>query len=221
MPEMTVYQAVAQVMRDVQQVRKGETNQHFGFNFRGIDAVMNAVGPALREHGVLIVPCDMQAEYHETPTRNGTSMGVRVRNTYRFYGPAGDYFDTVATGESLDTGDKGTAKANSVALRTCLLQALCLPTDEPDPDSFSPERAARVREDKQRQAEERRKHQIEAFAEQLEQTEKAGDLAAVERVMEWARSKSLQPEYGMARGVLERMQAAAGEEALEGELVHS
>lgn len=143
--QITVHQAVANVMRDVIAVRKGERNDHFKFNFRGIDAVMNAVGPILREHGVIVVPHDMEATYSPVATSGGKpAMNVQVRNTYRFYGPSGDFFDTVATGESIDNGDKGTAKANSVAFRTCLLQALCLPTDEPDPDSFSPERAAEM-----------------------------------------------------------------------------
>ena len=39
--------------------------------------------------------------------------------------------------EAFDSGDKATAKAMSVALRTFLLQLLALPTDEPDPDSFT------------------------------------------------------------------------------------
>jgi hypothetical protein len=143
---ITVHQAVANVMRDVIAVRKAERNDHFKFNFRGIDAVMNTVGPVLRQHGVIVVPADMQATYTPVSTSgNKPAMNVQVRNTYRFYGPSGDFFDTVATGESIDNGDKGTAKANSVAFRTCLLQALCLPTDEPDPDSFSPERAAELK----------------------------------------------------------------------------
>lgn len=143
---ITVHQAVANVMRDVIAVRKAERNDHFKFSFRGIDAVMNTVGPVLRQHGVIVVPADMQATYTPVSTSGGKpGMNVHVRNVYRFYGPAGDFFDTVATGESIDNGDKGTAKANSVAFRTCLLQALCLPTDEPDPDSFSPERAAELK----------------------------------------------------------------------------
>jgi hypothetical protein len=36
--------------------------------------------------------------------------------------------------EAIDSGDKSTAKAMSVAYRTALLQALTLPTDEKDPD---------------------------------------------------------------------------------------
>ena len=48
---------------------------------------------------------------------------------------------TVAA-EAWDAGDKATPKAMSVAMRTALLQALALPTDEPDPDSHTHERAS-------------------------------------------------------------------------------
>jgi len=44
--------------------------------------------------------------------------------------------------ESMDSGDKATAKAMSVAFRTALLQTLCLPTDESDPDADSYVRSA-------------------------------------------------------------------------------
>ena len=66
-------------------------------------------------------------------------MTVKVR--YTVYGPAGDTLVGVTAGESMDSGDKGTAKAMSVAFRVFLLQSLCLPTDEPDPDSEVYERS--------------------------------------------------------------------------------
>jgi len=58
-----------------------------------------------------------------------------------WYGPEGDQLSSVAAGEAFDSGDKATAKAHSVAFRTALLQTLCLPTDEPDPDSKTYERS--------------------------------------------------------------------------------
>lgn len=138
----SVFQLFAEAMVDIKSVRKGEENKHFNFSFRGVDAVVNAVGPVLRKHGLFVIPHDMQAAYEPVSTSGGKpAMNVRTKNTYRWYGPSGDFFDTVATGESIDNGDKGTAKANSVAFRTCLLQAFTLPTDDPDPDSFSPQLA--------------------------------------------------------------------------------
>ena len=132
----SVVAALTQVMREVQGVAKKDRNQAQGFNFRGIDAVMNAVGPALRTHGVVVVPQVRQYDYSTVEVgKNRTSMGhVRLTVAYVFYGPDGDSITAVSVGEAMDSGDKATAKAMSVAFRTALLQALCLPTDEQDPD---------------------------------------------------------------------------------------
>ena len=141
----TVIQALAAVADDVRSVRKSDVNEHQRFNFRGIDAVLNAVGPAFRAHGVVCIPDTEAVELdtvHTTSGKASTRALVRVR--YRFYGPAGDCVEAVVTGESWDTGDKATAKAYSVAYRTALLQTLTIPTDEPDPDASSYERAATV-----------------------------------------------------------------------------
>lgn len=142
---MTIYQALNAVMRDVQAVRKGEKNTapNGGFMFRGIDAVTNAVGPALREHGVIVAPRVTDWNYDTvTVGHKQTQMGhARVLIEFTWYGPEGDTLVTVAAGEAFDSGDKATAKAHSVAFRTCMIQTLCLPTDEADPDEQSYQRA--------------------------------------------------------------------------------
>ena len=142
MPEQTVYQALSAVMADVQAVGKGDRNREQGYDFRGIDAVVNAVGPKLREHGVLVVPELLESAWRDVRTsRDKPARECTVKVRFRFYGPAGDYIDAVTPGESMDFGDKGAAKAMSVAFRIALLQALCIPTHEPDPDASSYERA--------------------------------------------------------------------------------
>lgn len=139
----TVYEALAAVMDDVQAVKKKDKNEAQRFMFRGIDAVVNAVGPALRKHGVTVSPKVDLYEYGTVTTAGGKPMGhVRVLVTYTFHGPAGDALPAQAAGEAFDAGDKATPKAMSVAFRTALLQSLALPTDEPDPDTQTYERAA-------------------------------------------------------------------------------
>ena len=138
----TVVEALSAVMDDVQAVRKADRNAQQGYVFRGIDAVVNAVGPAFRKHGVLAVPAKTEARYRDVLTNTGKpSRECTVTVTYRFYGPAGDFIECEVPGESMDFGDKGAPKAMSVAYRIALLQALCIPTDEPDADSQSYERA--------------------------------------------------------------------------------
>jgi hypothetical protein len=147
-PQPNVVQALSAVMTDVGGIAKKDRNTAQNFNFRGIDAVVNAVGPALRQHGVVIVPVAEDAHYESFTTKGrdgkpGTPMrSVTLRIRWGLYGPAGDHIEAVTYGEAADAGDKAVPKAHSVAYRTLLLQALCIPTDEPDPDSQSYERVA-------------------------------------------------------------------------------
>jgi hypothetical protein len=126
------------VMQEVQGVGKNDKNQSQGFNFRGIDAVLNAVGPALRKYGGFILPAIIEKSHDVVSARNGGSLNV-VRLTVEFaiVGSEGEPVKGTVAAEAFDSGDKATAKAMSVALRTFLIQMLALPTDEPDPDNFS------------------------------------------------------------------------------------
>lgn len=131
-----VYILLNKVMADVGAVRKDQKNQAQGFKFRGIDDVVNAVYPALVKHGLVIFPSVLEHDY-ETVTvgAKGTQMGrVSMLVAYRIFAPDGSSVSGEVRAEAMDTGDKATAKCMSVAYRTFLLQTLCLPTDEPDPD---------------------------------------------------------------------------------------
>jgi hypothetical protein len=87
------------------------------------------------------MPHKTVAQYRDVRTSNDKpSRECTVTVTYRFYGPAGDFIEAEVPGESMDVGDKGAPKAMSVAYRILLLQALCIPTDDPEPDAQSYER---------------------------------------------------------------------------------
>ena len=138
----TASEVLIKVMNEVTGVGKNNVNEQQGFKFRGIDAVVNAVGPALRKHGGFIIPDLRSIEYDTAATRSGGTMNIaRVQVAYAIFGSDGSPLVGVVAAEAFDSGDKATAKAMSVAYRTFILQALCLPTDEPDPDSFSYEAA--------------------------------------------------------------------------------
>lgn len=143
---LSIAQALNEVMKEVGAVKKNDRNASQGFNFRGIDAVVNAVSPALQKHGVIVVPSVEDYEYASVEIgKNRTVMGhVKVKVTYTFIGAGGDAIKATVVGEAMDSGDKATAKAMSVAFRTALLQTLSLPTDEPDPDSQSYERSEKA-----------------------------------------------------------------------------
>ena len=138
-----IYADLAKVMRSVDHVGKNDVNKHQHFSFRGIDGVLNAVGPALREHNVVVYPRLQDVTYEEVKTSGGkASTACRVVVDYIFASVDGSTVETRVAAESWDTGDKAMPKAMSVAMRTALIQALALPTDEPDPDSFTYTREA-------------------------------------------------------------------------------
>lgn len=134
---------LARVSRDVGAVRKTQTapGNIGGFQFRGVDAVVNAVHPHLTAAGVVLLPEVLEHVRESVPRKGGgVMMNVTVRVRFTFHGPAGDSLSLVTLGEAADAGDKASSKAQSVALRVALLQALLLPTDDPDPDTQGYER---------------------------------------------------------------------------------
>lgn len=137
----TVVEALSAVMGDVQAVGKTGRNTQQGYDFRGVDETVNAVGPAFRKHGVIPLPRVLWHEYGSFTTKTGTVMHTCMLEVeFTFVGPAGDTLVCSTMGESADAGDKSSAKAHSVAYRTALLEALCIPTNAPDPDQESYER---------------------------------------------------------------------------------
>lgn len=131
-----IYQQLALVMADCDHVAKRDRNEHQRFLFRGIDAVVNAVGPVLRKHEVVVVPDLDSVTYDAVQTSTGKpATACRVVAAYSFFATDGSSITTRVAAEAWDNGDKAAPKAMSVAFRTALLQALALPTDEPDPDS--------------------------------------------------------------------------------------
>jgi hypothetical protein len=139
----SVTELLTRVMADVNHVGKDGYNKQQSYNFRGIDAVLNAVGPAFRAHGIVPKPILKKVTYENILVGEKRTPMTRctVEVKYRFKGPGGDFEDVTVPGEAFDSGDKGTAKAMSVAYRIALIQLLALPTTEPDPDESSYERS--------------------------------------------------------------------------------
>lgn len=133
--------ALHAVMAEIKAVGKEGWNNYSNYNFRGIDGVLNAVGPALRQHRVVLIPTVEHIDYDSVPAKGGAMMtAVRLRMRVALYAMDGSSIAATVWGEAFDSGDKATAKAHSVALRTALIQMLALPTQEPDPDESTYER---------------------------------------------------------------------------------
>lgn len=140
----TVHEAINNVRRAVGTVAKDGWNSQSNYAFRGVDAVVDAVSLALCEHGVLVVPQLVSADYTTVVVgKNRTEMcSVRLIVRFMWYGPEGDSIESCVAGEAFDSGDKATAKAHSVAYRTTLIETLSLRTKDRDPDADTYERSS-------------------------------------------------------------------------------
>lgn len=143
-PEMVpVHLAWLRVRKEVRAIAKGEQYNAAGtrYNFRGVDTVVNTFGPVTLKHGVNVLPTRVAAEYRDTTTSKGNKMReCTVCVSWLIVGPKGDTLALQTQGEALDSADKGTAKAQSVALRVLLLTGGLTPTHDKDPDSSHVER---------------------------------------------------------------------------------
>lgn len=159
---MSVVECLSTAMEEIRAVGKDSKNASQGFNFRGIDAVVNAASPAFRKVGVVVTPELRSVDYETVEVGNKRSLmqSCKVVVAYTFHGPAGDTITAVAPGEAMDSGDKATAKAMSVAFRIALLQALCIPTTEKDSDEESYERSPRPAQEQPREAPGKPKAQV-------------------------------------------------------------
>ncbi|WP_405391104.1 ERF family protein [Streptomyces sp. NBC_01102] len=143
-PEMVpVSVAWLRVRREIRAIAKGELYNALGtkFNFRGVDTVVNVFGPVTLKHGINVLSSKVEASYGEKTTAKGSKMReCSVLVTWTVIGPMGDTLTLQTMGEALDTADKATTKAQSVALRTLLLAFGLTPTHDTDPDTDRIER---------------------------------------------------------------------------------
>lgn len=132
-----IYQAITDVMAEIGAVGKNSKNSQQGFMYRGIDAVMNAINPALVKCKVFVAPEVLEQTREERQTAKGGTLIYSIcKIRFRFYTVDGSYVDVVTIGEGMDSGDKATNKAMSIAFKYACFQLFCIPTEEMvDPDS--------------------------------------------------------------------------------------
>ena len=134
MEQKKVYSAISAVAKEMATtgISKDRRNQQQGFNFRGIDQVYNALAPALVNHGLLILPRITERSVTERTTQKGVVLFyVVVKAEFDFVSTEDGSIHTVTTyGEAMDSGDKATNKAMSIAYKYAAFQAFCIPTEE-------------------------------------------------------------------------------------------
>jgi hypothetical protein len=158
-----VFAAVHRLMCRVPELGKtGSAPQSAGgFKFRGIEAVMDAIGSAMREPAIglilrtEIVRCDVTRETVNGRTWTSTDLITR----FVFVHPEdGSEHAFEMAGEGRDLGDKASSKAASMAAKYALCQALMIPfngmadSDQEDPATQQAQEWERNQERERQQA---------------------------------------------------------------------
>jgi hypothetical protein len=135
-----IYETITAVMAEIGAVGKDSRNEQQRFMYRGIDAVMNAINPALIKHKLFVVPEIMEQKREERHTAKGGNLIYSICTVkYTFYAEDGSSVSATVIGEGMDSGDKATNKAMSIAFKYACFQVFCIPTEEmKDPDAETP-----------------------------------------------------------------------------------
>lgn len=140
-----IYQAITDIMSEGYAITKDKRNQKQGYAYRGIDDVMNTFQPLLAKHHVFIVPEVLDQQRQERKTSNSSLLYSILKMRYTFYAEDGSSVSAVVVGEGMDSGDKASNKAMSVAMKYAMFQVFCIPTEEmQDPDADTPETSTPV-----------------------------------------------------------------------------
>ena len=132
-----IYELIGKAIGKIGAIGKDKLNAQQGFKYRGIDQVYNALNPVMAELGIFFCPEVIDQKREERVNQKGTVITYTIL-TIRFtaYAPDGSNVSMTVVGEGMDTGDKSTNKAMSVAMKYAMFQLFCIPTEEmKDPDA--------------------------------------------------------------------------------------
>ena len=144
------------VMKEVRRVEKTRQMQGAGsYKYAGVEEIIAELRPAMVKHGLCIYP--MRSELvstTSTPKQNGGNMHRNVlKVAFRLEHESGQGQEIETFGESMDSSDKCSNKAQTSALKYALLQTFLLQGAHDDPDDYRPEEEQRpARQQQQRQA---------------------------------------------------------------------
>lgn len=136
-----IYGAICDIMSEIGAIGKNKkTDSGQIYNYRGVDDVMNALQPAMIQHRVFVTPEVLDGKREDRlSNKGGTLIYTILKVKYTFYADDGSSVSATVEGEGMDSGDKSSNKAMSVAFKYACFQVFCIPTEEMvDPDAETP-----------------------------------------------------------------------------------
>ena len=135
---MSIYNSMLAIQEELTAITKDQRNGQQGWKFRGVDDVMNTLHPILVKHKVFACPKVLDIQRTSTTTSKGSCLNYATATVeYNFYDESGESISVTVVGEGMDSGDKATSKALSIAYKYAMFQTFCIPTeDDPDKDVY-------------------------------------------------------------------------------------
>lgn len=134
-----IYPAMIKALQEVEAIGKNKRNQQQGFQYRGVDDAMNELHGVFASCGIFCVPEVLEQTREDRQTAKGGNLIYSIMKVkFTFYADDGSSVSSVVIGEGMDSGDKASNKALSVAFKYAVFQAFCIPTEAVDPDATTP-----------------------------------------------------------------------------------
>lgn len=148
----SIYQSITNIMKEVGHIakdRKASMGSGGGsYNFRGVDDAYAALQLVMAKYGVFTVPEVLEERCEERTNSYGKALFYRIlKIRFTFFAGDGSFVQATMIGEGMDSGDKASNKAMSVAHKYALLQVFLIPTVEAkDPENDSHEVEGKTKE---------------------------------------------------------------------------
>lgn len=134
-----IFSRINLIMSEVGGIAKDRTNAKQGYKFRGIDDVYLALQPLLAKHEVFTTLEVLDEIRSERTTQTGSVLFYSIlKIRYDFWALDGSKISCTVIGEGMDSGDKASNKAMSIAQKYAFIQIFAIPTEDPkDPENDS------------------------------------------------------------------------------------
>ena len=142
-----IHAAMGNILKDCVPIAKDRQNKAQKFKYRGIDDAYIALNPLMAKYQVYTVPRVLSYEREEKLARSGGNLNYTLLMVEYDFICCEDGSKVTAgpvIGEAMDSGDKASGKALSMAHKAILWQTFMVPTHSEDPDATTYETAPSV-----------------------------------------------------------------------------
>lgn len=132
MENQSIYEAMLKIMGGIDPIAKNKKNTQQNYKYRGVEDIYAVLNPMLIANRVILIPEILSHNITEFTTGKGTLL-FRVVATMKYTFKSvedGSFIECIMTGEGMDSGDKATPKAISMAFKYMAFQLFCIPVDD-------------------------------------------------------------------------------------------